>query len=147
MLESRHSDNNSIHCLLLKKLTPKQLLNVKGSIVDVNNRLNRVFPSFIPFSSEFLPGNRLIDIYPSCFSFHSTDKHEEGRKVYIQKLNDLTLQMLDDSKTAIDISNASIKNQVATSIAHIHIHNNPVIKTLHHTVNIMSTEAKLFTIR
>ena len=84
-------DNNKIHCLLLKKLTPKQQLNVKGFIVDVNNRLDGVFPSFISFSSEFLPGNKLIDIYPSCFSFHSMDKHKEGRKAYIQKLNNLTL--------------------------------------------------------
>ena len=83
MLESRHLDNNSIHCLLLKKLTPKQQLNVKESIVDANNRPNRVFPSFIPFSSEFSPGNRLINIYSSCFSFHFTDKHEKDRKVHI----------------------------------------------------------------
>jgi len=41
----------------------------------------------------------------------------------------------------------SIKNQGATSIAHIHIYNNLVIKTLHYTVNITSTEAELFAIR
>ena len=69
ILESRYSNNNSIDCLLLEKLTPKQQLNIKESIVDANNRLNRVFPSFIPFSSEFLPGNRLIDIYSSYFFF------------------------------------------------------------------------------
>ena len=33
------------------------------------------------------------------------------------------------------------------SISHIYIHNKMVIKTLHHTVNVMTTEAKLFTIR
>ena len=71
MLESRHLDNNRIHQLLLEKLTPKQQLNIKGFIVDTNNRLNEVLLSFISFSSEFLPGNRLIDIYSSCFSFHS----------------------------------------------------------------------------
>ena len=122
-------------------------MNVKGSIIDVNNRLNRVFPSFIPFSSELLPRNRLIDIYPSFFSFHSIDKSKDGRKEHIQKLNNLTLQVSDASKIAIVISNISIKNQVATLIAHIHIYDNPVIKTLHHAVNIMSTEAKLFAIR
>ena len=122
-------------------------MNVKGSIIDVNNRLNRVFPSFIPFSSEFLPGNRLIDIYPSCFSFHSIDKSKNGRKEHIQKLNNLTLQVSDTLKIAIVISDTSIKNQVAALIAHIHIYDNPVIKTLHHRVNIISTEAKLFAIR
>jgi len=47
----------------------------------------------------------------------------------------------------IVISDASIKNQVATLIAHIHIYDNPVIKTHHHTVNIMSTKTELFAIR
>ena len=89
MLESRYSNNNSIHCLLLGKLTLKQQLNIKESIVDANNRLNRVFPPFIPFSSKFLPGNRLIDIYSSHF-FNSTNKYKKGRKAYIQKLNNLT---------------------------------------------------------
>ena len=45
------------------------------------------------------------------------------------------------------ITDVSIKNNVATSIAHIYIHNRPVIKTLHHTVNVNSMEAKLFAIR
>jgi len=36
---------------------------------------------------------------------------------------------------------------MATSIAYIHIHDKPVVKMLCYTVNINSTEAKLFTIR
>jgi len=55
--------------------------------------------------------------------------------------------VLDDSKIAIIISDTSIKNQVATLIAHIYVYDNPVIKTLHHAVNVMSTEAELFVIR
>jgi len=50
----------------------------------------------------------------------------------------------EDSSYALVITNASIKNNVATSIAHIHIHNKPIIKTLHHAVNVTSTKAKLF---
>jgi len=55
MLKSRHSDNNSTHCLLLEKLTPKQQLNIKGSIVDANNKINGVFSLFNPFGFEFSP--------------------------------------------------------------------------------------------
>jgi len=135
-----------IHSLLMNHIS-KQWLNVKGSIIDANNRLNRVFPSFIPFSSEFLPGNRLIDIHSTCFSFYSINKSKNGRKEHIWKLNNLTLQVSDASKIVIVISDTSIKNQVATLIAHIHIYNNPVIKTFHHAVNIMSTKAELFAIR
>jgi len=41
----------------------------------------------------------------------------------------------------------SIKNQVATLIVHIHMHNNSIIKTIHYVINITSTEAELFAIR
>jgi len=144
MLKLKYLDNNSIHCSSLEKLTSKQLLNVKGSIVDVNNRLNGVFPSFIrEFSSE----NRLINIYPSHFSFYFIDKHKKGKKAYIWKLNDLILQVSDNLKMTIVVSDTSIKNQVVTLIVCIHVHDNTVIKTLYHAVNITFTEAKLFTIR
>jgi len=74
-------------------------------------------------------------------------KSKESRKVHICKLEKLTLQILADSKTAVIVSDISIKNQVATLIAHIHIYNNSVIKTLYHVINVTSTKAKLFTIR
>ena len=41
----------------------------------------------------------------------------------------------------------SIKNQVATFIAHVHIHNSSVIKIIYYTINITSTKAELFAIR
>ena len=44
-------------------------------------------------------------------------------------------------------SHCSIKNNIATFISHIHISNQPLIKTLHHTTFITSIEAKMFTIR
>ena len=67
--------------------------------------------------------------------------------MHICKLDNLILQVLNNPKTAIVVSDMSIKNQVATSIAHIYIHNNPIIKTFHHAINITSTKAKLFAIR
>jgi len=42
---------------------------------------------------------------------------------------------------------ASIKNNVTTSIMHIHMADKPLMKTIHHAVNVTSTEAKLFAIR
>jgi len=74
-------------------------------------------------------------------------KYKKGKRAYICKINETTLQILADSKTVVIVSDTSIKNQVVTSIAHIHIHDNPVIETLHHAVNVISTEAKLFAIR
>ena len=85
--------------------------------MDANNRLNRIFHLFNSLISEFSLGNRLIDILPSCFSFHLSDrKNKESKKMYIYKLNKLILQILVESKMAIVISDANIKNQVAISI-------------------------------
>jgi len=45
------------------------------------------------------------------------------------------------------IADASVKNNVASSIVHIHVFNKPVVKTLHCTINVTSSEAEFFTIR
>jgi len=87
-------------------------------------------------------------MFLSCFSFYLLDKKSaETRKTYLCNLNEIVFNTLTDLKTAIIISDASIKKQVVTSIAHIHVHNSPVIKIIHHAINITSTEAKLFAIR
>ena len=49
--------------------------------------------------------------------------------------------------TALVITDASIKKDIATSIAHIHSANRPLIKTIHHTSFVTSSEVELFTIR
>jgi len=45
------------------------------------------------------------------------------------------------------VTDASVKNNIVSSIAHIHVHNKPIVKMLHHAINITSTEAEFFTIR
>ena len=116
--------------------------------MDINNRLNGIFSSFNLFSNGFSPGDRLIDFFASHISFHSTNgKNKKSRKVHIQKLNKITFKASLDSKTAVIVSDASIKNQVATSIAYIHFYDRPVIKTIHYAINFTLIEVELFTIR
>ena len=123
-------------------------MKVKDCIVDVNNRLNGIFNSFNPFSNKFSSRNRLIDVFTSCSSFYlSNKKYAKVKKVYLYKLDELIFHVSVDPKTTIVVSDASIKNQVTTSIAHIYIHDTPVVKMIHHAVNITFTEAKLFVIR
>ena len=52
-----------------------------------------------------------------------------------------------DSNSIVVISDTSIKNNVAISILHIHLSYNSIKKTIHHAVNITSTETELFAIR
>ena len=59
----------------------------------------------------------------------------------------MVLQISSSPSTALVITNASIKNNITTSISHIHSANHPLIKTVHHAMFITSMEAELFTIR
>ena len=73
--------------------------------------------------------------------------NKESKKVYIYKLDEIIFHVLEYSKIVVIVLDISIKNYIAISITHIHIHNSPVIKTLYYIINIISTEAKLFAIR
>ena len=122
-------------------------MNIKSTIVDIDNRFNEIIPSFSLFNYEFLLGNKLIDIFPNYFSFHSLDKkNKDSIKSHLCNLENISLQSLSDPHVVIVVLDVSIKNNVTTSIAYIHSHNSPVIKTIHHTVNVSLTEVKIFTL-
>ena len=48
---------------------------------------------------------------------------------------------------AIIVIDASIKNDIAISISHIHLASHPMIKTVHYMAFVTSTEAELFAIK
>ena len=114
----------------------------------MDNRFNEVFPSFDTLNKEFSPGSHIINIFPGYFSFHPYNKHSNvNLKSCTCQLNNLAIASSLDHSCTLVVTNADIKNNMVTSITHIHIYNKPVIKTLHHTVNITSIEAELFSIR
>ena len=110
------------------------------------NRFNKCFPSFIPFHSEFSPRLRVIYNFSICISF---DVHNKGKddKSHAHQLNNMVLEFFSSSSTTIIVSDASIKNNVATSISHMHINNKPLTKMIYHAVHVTSTEAELFAIK
>jgi len=59
----------------------------------------------------------------------------------------MVIKLSSSLSTAIIVTDASIKNDIATSILHTYIANSPLIKTLYHVAFVTSTEAKLFAIR
>ena len=59
----------------------------------------------------------------------------------------MTIVSSENPLHTLVITDTSIKNNVATFIAHVYICNRPVTKTLYHIVNVNSMEAELFTIR
>ena len=114
----------------------------------MDNRFNKVFSSFDFLNLEFAPGCRIIDFFSSHISFNSFNRYNKDSLFsYSHQLDNLAISSLENSAHALVITDASVKNNVATFIAHVHICDKPIVKTLHHAVNINSIEAKLFAIR
>jgi len=136
------------HLSSLGSLTKRQCGLIKGHLVDMNNRFNEIFSSFIPLHPEFSLSNRVIDIFSNYFSFNLfSKKKDDSLKMCIYQLDSLAIEFSSVPFHALVITDTSVKNNIAMSISHMHIHNKPIIKTLHHAVHVTSIEAKLFAIR
>ena len=129
-------------------LTNRQKNITKDHLIDSCNKSYGIFPSFSPLNQEFVPGSRIIDIFSDHFSFNLvTKKEKEKDKICAQELDNMVLHNSLSPHTALVITDASIKNDIATSILYIHIANRLFTKTFHHVSFVTSTEAELFTIR
>ena len=124
------------------------MIKIKSLVINTNICLHGIFSSFNSLNSEFFPGSRLIDISSSCFLFYKANCYnKESKAVYLHKLDDFMLNTLFDHHIVIVVSDASIRNNIITSIAHIHLFSSPTKKTLHYAVDITMTETELFAIR
>ena len=132
----------------ISSLTNCQRSLTKGFIIYSNTKSYGIFPSFSPLDPEFSPGSRIIDNFSNHFSFNLVNKKEKNQsKIRSQELDNMVLYYSSDPHAALVITDASIKNDIATSISHIHLANRPLIKTVHHASFVTSTEAELFAIR
>ena len=131
LLKSRPSLCNNPHHFSLNSLSSYQWKMIKGPIVDMNNRFNKVFPAFDPLNKEFSPGSQIIDIFPSQFSFHSSNRCSKNNYIAcLCQLDELTIVSSLDPSYALVVTDTSIKNNVATSIIYIHVCDELVIKTV-----------------
>ena len=133
LIDLQLNSNSCLNAVALDSLTNRQHSLVKGYLVDLTNRINECFLSFNLLDLEFSPGLRVIDNFLDCIFLNVFNK-EKDNKLCVQLLNKMILK-------------SSSSSSVAISIVHIHTHNKPLIKTIHHAVNVTSTEAELFTIR
>ena len=146
LIGSSFSSPLNWHPSFLNSFTKWQKANIKDHLVDSNNRSHGIFPSFSPTYPELSPGFQVIDIFLDRFSFILCNK-EKNNKFHCYQLNLVVIESSSSQSIAIVTTNASIKNNIATSILHTYISNQPLIKTLHHTAFVTSSEAKLFTIK
>jgi len=148
LLNDDHLSNKSYNSHNIGSLTNRQRSLTQGHLVDSNIKSYGIFLSFSPLDPEFFPGHCIIDNFSNCFSFNLVNKKEKNQnKIRDQELDDMVLRCSSEPHTALVITDASIKNNIATSISHIHSANRLLIKTVHHASFMTSMEAKLFAIR
>ena len=126
------------HSSFLNFFTDQQKTKIKGHLVDSNNRSYGTFPSFSPLHLELSPDLRIIDTFSDCFSFNLSNK-EKNDKHCLQQLDLMVIESFLLQSIAIIVMDASIKNDIATSISYMHISNQPLIKTLHYAAFVTST--------
>jgi len=133
----------------ISSLSNRQKTTTKGHLIDSCTKSYGIFPSFSPLNQEFSPDSHIIDIFPDRFSFNLATKKdkEKNDKTRTQELDNMVLHNSSSPLTALVITDASIKNNIATSILHVYIANRPLTKTVHHATFVTSMEAELFAIR
>jgi len=142
---SRLKSHNSHN---IGSLTNHQRSLTKGHLIDSCIKSYEIFPSFSSLDPEFFPGRCIIDNFSNHFSFNLVNKKDKDPiKTCTQELDEMVLQNSLSSYSAIAITDASIKNNIATSISHIHSVNQLLIKSVHHASFVTTTEAELFAIR
>jgi len=126
-------------------LTNRQRNITKSHIINSKIKSYGIFPSFNLLHQEFTSGHYVLDKFSDHFSFNLVN--EKGKdNICAQELDDLVLQNSLSSSTLV-VTNTSIKNNIATLVAHIHQANSPLIKAVHYAIFITSSEAELFTMR
>jgi len=129
-------------------MTLKQHKAIKSSVIDSNDHLNGIFSSFNSLNKEFHPGYHLIDSFSDQFSFYKADCSSiDSKKYHYKCLDKIVFNILSNPNSVIIVSDASIKNNITTSISHVYSFSGLLKKTIHHAINVTSTEAKLFAIR
>ena len=146
LMDSPFGSPHYQHPSSLNSFTDQQRASIKGHLVNSNNRSYGMFPPFSPLHPKLSLGFRIIDSFSDWFSFNLFNKGKND-KLHLQQLNSMVIELSLLQSIAIIAMDASIKNDIAIFISHIHISNHPLTKTLHHTAFVTSSEAELFTIR
>ena len=93
LLDKHLAKKANLHCLTLGSLTLKQHLKFKSFIIDSNDCLNSLFPSFDSLHNKLSSRSHLVDKFSNCFSFHIVNcRDKDIMKVYLQNLDNWILE-------------------------------------------------------
>ena len=148
LLDDSPHQSNSFNYYNMGSLTNQQKVLTKGHLIDLKFKSYGIFPSFSPLDPEFAPGHCIVDNFSNRLSFNLANKKEKEKNNHCtHELDEMVLRNSSDPNIALVVTDTSIKNDIATSISHIHSANCPLIKTVHHASYVTSSEVELFAIR
>ena len=73
------NSHSSFDAVTFDFLINRQCSLVKGYLVDIANRINKCFPSFVPLHLEFSPSLRVIDNFSNHISFNIYNKEKDNK--------------------------------------------------------------------
>ena len=125
LLDEHYLKKAISYYLLMGSLTNKQYFKVKSLIVDSNNHLNKVNLFFYKCYKELSFGFWLVNNFSNCFSFYILiykviHKDTESINSHIHSLNKILKDFFLGPSMILVISDIIIKNNITTSISHIH---------------------------
>ena len=113
LLDKYYSKKVLPHCIAMFHLMPKQYLKIKSLIMDTNNHLNKVSPSFDSLNKELSLGFYLVDTFSDCFSFISVNqKDSDVLTVHCNRLNNIFEDSIVNQDTMLIILDSSVKNNI-----------------------------------
>lgn len=137
------------HKLGLPNLTPKQKAKLRSPAVDIDQRLNQVYPAFhSPTDDSFIPGLRIVDRFSSQISFFaSTNTNTEQKKKHLNDLKNTFSSSQISSSSICIIADGGVKKDTTSAIAHIWNLNKVVKRVALHATKVTSNEAEIMAIR
>jgi len=116
--------------------------------MNTNTCLNQVLLAFNSLNRELSLEFCLVDTFPDYFSFYIVNHWSVEVKIaYKNKLKNIYIDSFNSYDTMLIITDASVKNNIATTVLYIWREYRIIMKTVHYIINITFTEAKIFATR
>ena len=121
----RNKRKRGIKSKKIDKRKRKSKIKYKNSsipwyIIDINHCINQVLPVFDILNKELSPDFWLVNTFSNCFSWNIMKcKDVKARTIHLNNLNNIYQDSSNSPDTIFIISDASVKNNIVTSISYI----------------------------
>ena len=97
-MDNPHNAHNKSTLQSINTLTKCQKTIIKDYLIDSNNKLFGIFPSFSPLNPELNLGSRIVDIFSDRFSFNLVNR-KKNDKTRFQQPDEIVVATTRHSRT------------------------------------------------